>query len=154
MLVFLCPKTGSNRRRHKNAKEESTMENQKTSPAATLPWYDDRVEAVRKDDDAPVAEAVEEPTHYTPKEIYDYLDRHVWKQDEAKKAASIIMYNALYAIRSTAMFIGPSGCGKTHIWRCLKKLFPSMIDIRDSSCVHCRPAGAVQSASSQGHHRS
>ena len=26
MLVFYCAKTGSNRRRHENAKEESTME--------------------------------------------------------------------------------------------------------------------------------
>lgn len=29
----------------------------------------------------------------TPKEIYGYLDQHVWKQDAAKKAAAIIAYN-------------------------------------------------------------
>lgn len=110
------------------------MDNQKPNPAATLPWYDDRVEAVRKEYTAPVAEPAEkEPTQDTPRQIYDYLDRKVWKQAEAKKAASIILYNALRSIRSTAMFIGPSGCGKTHVWRCLQKLFPNRIVICDGS---------------------
>ena len=52
MLVFLCPKPGSDRRRHEKAKEEEMpMENKNPSPAAPqpLPWDDDRVEAVRKD---------------------------------------------------------------------------------------------------------
>ncbi len=104
------------------------MENQKLDPAASqpYPWYDDGVETVRKDDTAhkeyvnPWAEDVEEPKQYTPREIYDYLNQHVRKQEEAKWAASVIMYQCLQGIKSNAMFIGPSGCGKTHIWRSLQ----------------------------------
>lgn len=42
----------------------------------------------------------------TPKKIYGYLRRHVWKQEEAKKAASIILYNCLQGIKSNAFFVG------------------------------------------------
>ena len=111
------------------------MEKQQLSPAAPLPWYDDRVTAIRKNHDAPVAEAAGAPTQYTPKEIYNDLDRKVWKQEEAKKAASVIMYQCLRGIKSNAMFIGPSGCGKTHIWHCLKEFFPDRIEIVDSSSL-------------------
>ena len=117
------------------------MENQKCNPnpSQPYPWYDDRVTAVRKEYVNPWADADDaeelEQNIPTPQEIYGNLDRHVWKQDEAKKAAAVIMYQCLRGIKSNAMFIGPSGCGKTHIWRCLKGLFPSMIDIRDSSSV-------------------
>ena len=111
------------------------MENQKNNPnpSQPYPWYNDRVAAVRKEYVNPWADDVEEPEQYTPKEIYDYLDRHVWKQDAAKRAASVITYHCLRSIKSNAMFIGPSGCGKTHIWRCLQKLFPSRIEITDIS---------------------
>ena len=111
------------------------MEKQKLSPATVLPWYDDRVETVWKDDTAPVVEAMEEASQYTPREIYDYLERKVWKQDEAKRAASVMMYQCLRSIKSNAMFIGPSGCGKTHIWHCLKEFFPDRIEIVDSSSL-------------------
>lgn len=116
--------------------EECAMENQHPNPAARpYPWYDDRVEAVRKADPAPQVQATEEPTRYTPKEIYAYLDRLVWKQDEAKRAASVIMYQCLHGIKSNAMFIGPSDCGKTHVWRCLQKLYPNRIEIVDGSNI-------------------
>ena len=111
------------------------MEKQQLSPTAPLPWYDDRVTAIRKNHNAPVAEAAGDPTQYTPKEIYNDLDRKVWKQEEAKKAASVIMYQCLRGIKSNAMFIGPSGCGKTHIWHCLKEFFPDRIEIVDSSSL-------------------
>lgn len=71
----------------------------------------------------------------TPQKIYDYLNQHVWKQDAAKKAASIITYNCLRGVKNNAMYIGPTGCGKTHIWRCLKNIFPDMIEIVDGSCI-------------------
>ena len=115
------------------------MENQKynPTPSQTYPWYDDRVTAVRKEYVNPWADDddAEESEQYTPtpKEIYGNLDQHVWKQNEAKKVASVITYQCLRGIKSNAMFIGPSGCGKTHIWRCLQKLFPDRIEITDIS---------------------
>ena len=112
------------------------MDHQNPTPSQPYPWYDDRVEAVRKEYVNPWAEAegpAVEPTWYTPREIYNYLDGKVWKQDEAKRAVSVIMYQCLRGIKSNAMFIGPSGCGKTHIWRCLQKLYPNRIEIADSS---------------------
>lgn len=68
--------------------------------------------------------------------LYDYLDKRIWKQNEAKRAASIILFNCLHRNRrSNAMFIGPSGCGKTYIWRCLQELFPERIEIVDGSNI-------------------
>ena len=68
--------------------------------------------------------------------LYNYLDKRIWKQNEAKRAASIIMFNCLHrGRRSNAMFIGPSGCGKTYIWRCLQELFPERIEIVDGSNI-------------------
>ena len=112
------------------------MEDQRPGPAQPYPWYDDRVEAVRKEYVNPWAEEDEpEPEQYdTPRAIYGYLDRLVWKQDAAKKAAAVIAYNAFQrGVKSNALFIGPSGCGKTHIWRCLQKIFPGRIVIEDVS---------------------
>ncbi len=110
------------------------------NPAATsiqtqpYSWYDDRVKAVRKKAPTLKAKAVEEePAEHSPKKIYQYLNQKVWKQDEAKRAASVIMYNCLNGIKSNALFIGPSGCGKTHIWHCLQKEFPGRIEIADVS---------------------
>lgn len=74
-----------------------------------------------------------EKQNLSPKDIYDYLDRHIWKQEVAKRAASVIMYHCLRGIKSNAMFIGPSGCGKTYIWRRLKEAFPDRIEIADIS---------------------
>ena len=116
--------------------EECAMEDQRPGPAQPYPWYDDRVEAVRKEYVNPWAEEDEpEPEQYdTPRAIYGYLDRLVWKQDAAKKAAAVIAYNAFQrGVKSNALFIGPSGCGKTHIWRCLQKIFPGRIVIEDVS---------------------
>lgn len=118
--------------------EECAMEDQHPDPAPAqpLPWYDDRVEAVRKEYVNPWAEEDEpEPEQYdTPKAIYGYLDRLVWKQDAAKKAAAVIAFNTFKrGIKSNALFIGPSGTGKTHIWRCLQELYPHRIVIVDAS---------------------
>lgn len=116
--------------------EECAMEDQRPGPAQPYPWYDDRVEAVRKEYVNPWAEEdePEQEQYDTPRAIYGYLDRLVWKQDAAKKAAAVIAYNAFQrGVKSNALFIGPSGCGKTHIWRCLQKIFPGRIVIEDVS---------------------
>ena len=114
--------------------EECAMEDQRPGPAQPYPWYDDRVEAVRKEHVNPWAEEDEPEQYDTPRAIYGYLDRLVWKQDAAKKAAAVIVYNAFQrGVKSNALFIGPSGCGKTHIWRCLQKIFPGRIVIEDVS---------------------
>ena len=100
------------------------------------PWYDDRIErlppkhAVPKEDHEDRSEL-----RATPKKIYGYLCQNVWKQEEAKKTASIIMYNCLQGIKSNAMFVGASGSGKTYLWRCLKQIFWDRIEIVDGSSL-------------------
>lgn len=115
-------------------------------------WYDDRVEEREekltdggsngdglKDDDVcekPDGEADLLRRFDRGEKIYNYLDKRIWKQNEAKRAASIILFNCLHrGRRSNAMFIGPSGCGKTYIWRCLQELFPERIEIVDGSNI-------------------
>ncbi len=71
--------------------------------------------------------------HYTPKEIYGMIDRKVYGQQEAKKAASLVVYNWLEGRRSNVIFCGPTGCGKSEIWRCLAREFPDSIRIVDAS---------------------
>ena len=71
----------------------------------------------------------------TPKKIYEYLDTCVYKQEDAKRSASIIMYQCLRGIKSNALYIGPTGCGKTHTWRMLQNIFPDMINIVDGSNI-------------------
>lgn len=99
-----------------------------------LPWYDDRVKKVTN-----VTRNTSSSTSRicdTPKKIYAYLDKRVWKQDAAKRAAAILAYNSLFrSVKENAMFIGPTGCGKTHIWRCLQELFPDRIEIVDGSNI-------------------
>ncbi len=70
-----------------------------------------------------------------PKDIVEYLDQYVMGQDEAKKAAAVMVWNHLHGIKTNNLFIGPSGSGKTHIWRSLKKipLFSHIISIHDAS---------------------
>lgn len=110
------------------------MDNQPThfTDNSILPWYDDRVKKITN-----VARNTSSNTSSTcdtPKKIYSYLDKRVWKQDTAKRAAAILAYNSLFReVKENAMFIGPTGCGKTHIWRCLQELFPDRIEIVDGS---------------------
>lgn len=99
-----------------------------------LPWYDDRVKKVSNE-----TRRISQYTGHicdTPKKIYAFLNKRVWKQDAAKRAAAILAYNSLYReIKENAMFVGPTGCGKTHIWRCLQELFPDRIEIVDGSNI-------------------
>lgn len=111
------------------------MDNQPTysTDGSTLPWYDDRVKTI-----GCAARNTSSNTDIcdTPKKIYEYLDKHVWKQDAAKRDAAILAYNSFFReVKENAMFIGPTGCGKTHIWRCLQELFPDKIEIVDGSNI-------------------
>lgn len=111
-------------------------------------WYDDRDEERQEKltgydcngddltDDGVYGEAEVLKQFDRGEKIYKYLDKRIWKQNEAKRAASIILFNCLHRRRrSNAMFIGPSGCGKTYIWRCLQELFPERIEIVDGSNI-------------------
>lgn len=112
------------------------MDNQPThfTNNSILPWYDDRVKKVGN-----ATHSISRNTSRicdTPKKIYSYLDKRVWKQDAAKRAAAILAYNSLYrSVKENAMFVGPTGCGKTYIWRCLQELFPDKIEIVDGSNI-------------------
>lgn len=110
-----------------------------SGPAVTYPWYDDRAKPARQHAKAAAdAPRPHVPEQLTPKSIYRYLDKLVWKQDEAKRAAAMIAYHALVrGIKQSAFFVGPTGCGKTHIWRCLQELFPDRIAIVDASRLSC-----------------
>lgn len=112
------------------------MDNQPThfTDNSILPWYDDRVKKITNK-----TRSVSRNTSLicdTPKKIYAYLNKRVWKQDAAKRAAAILAYNSLYReVKENAMFVGPTGCGKTYIWRCLQELFPDKVEIVDGSNI-------------------
>ncbi len=107
------------------------------SDKPNYPWYDDRVEVLCEEapePEWPYSTLAGKAVYDTPKTIYGYLNERVYKQDAAKRAASVIAYNAFErAVKSNTMFVGPTGCGKTHIWRCLKQIFPDRIEIVDGS---------------------
>lgn len=70
-----------------------------------------------------------------PRKIYEYLRSKVYKQDEACKAAAMMLYNHVKGITSRNIFCGPAGSGKTYIWNIIKnKLYPYIIII-DSSKI-------------------
>ena len=60
----------------------------------------------------------------TPKDIYALIDTNVIHQEDAKKAAAMLMYNHIRGNGRNLMMSGPTGCGKTEIWRTLSKTFP------------------------------
>lgn len=71
---------------------------------------------------------------YTPRELYDYLDARVFGQDDAKRAAAMLIYNHSHGRRRVALFAGPTGCGKSEIWRTLSKIVPA-VHIFDASML-------------------
>ena len=70
-----------------------------------------------------------------PRKIYEYLRSKVYKQDEACKAAAMILYNHVHKnIFTRNAFCGPSGSGKTYIWDIIKQnLYPYVIIVDASS---------------------
>ncbi len=69
----------------------------------------------------------------TPKEIKEYLDKYIEGQEDAKRAASVLVYNHERGIKENICFVGPSGCGKTEIFRVLRDLFPKKIYIHSAA---------------------
>lgn len=70
---------------------------------------------------------------WTPREIYDALSEKIRGQDDAVKAAAMVMFNTLNKRRCNAIFHGPTGSGKTEIWRQLGYLFKDSVRIADAS---------------------
>ena len=60
---------------------------------------------------------------WTPHSIYDYLDQHIYGQEAAKRAASMLMYHHLNGNSRNIVMAVATGCGKTEIWRTLSKKF-------------------------------
>ena len=68
---------------------------------------------------------------FTPRQIYEQLDRYVIGQDTAKRKVAIAAYNHVKRIennlyseneaikKSNILLYGPTGCGKTHLARIL-----------------------------------
>ncbi len=69
-----------------------------------------------------------------PKKIYTYLSSRIYGQEEAVKAASMLLYNHRLGRKRNLLFAGPTGCGKTEIWRVLKQIYPH-IRIIDSTMI-------------------
>ena len=70
----------------------------------------------------------------TPHQIYELLDREIYSQEEAKRAAAMVVYNhsrRVNASRRNIVMAGPTGCGKTEIWRVLQRYYPR-IEIIDA----------------------
>ena len=70
-----------------------------------------------------------------PRKIYEYLRSKVYKQDEACKAAAMILYNHVKGITSRSTFCGPAGSGKTFIWDVIKENLYKYVIIVDASTM-------------------
>ena len=93
----------------------------------------------------------------TPKHLYDYLNKHVIGQEEAKKMISVAVYNhykrfcdSIYGYsddiednpykdvtieKSNVICAGPTGCGKTYMLRMLAKYLNIPFYISDCSSL-------------------
>ena len=80
----------------------------------------------------------------TSKSIMKQLDTVIIGQEEAKKTATVLLFEHIYKVRfdkagaykkQNLLMIGPSGCGKTEIMRQLKKIIPVNITIFDASSI-------------------
>ena len=69
-----------------------------------------------------------------PKDIYDRLKKYIYGQEDAVKAAAMLLYNHRLGRKRNLLFIGQTGCGKTEIWRACRQLDPC-IRIIDSTTI-------------------
>lgn len=72
----------------------------------------------------------------SPRGIYNYLNRHIYGQEAAKRAVSMLMHHHLHGNSRNIVMAGTSGSGKTEIWRALSKLY-NCIRIIDSTQLTC-----------------
>ena len=72
--------------------------------------------------------------NWKPKEIYTYVKKQIYGQEDAVKAASMLLYNHLRGHKRNVLFLGPTGCGKTEIWRVLSQLYKN-VRIIDSTRI-------------------
>jgi endopeptidase Clp ATP-binding regulatory subunit ClpX len=92
-------------------------------------------DAVASDIPAPQAKADQFEFKYKPREVKDYLDRFVIKQDDAKKVLSVALCDHYHHVRlalegkespnyakQNIILIGPTGVGKTFLIRCAADL--------------------------------
>ena len=82
---------------------------------------------------------------FTPRMIYEELDRFVIGQERAKKAVSVAAYNhsnrvfqrrrnkASLLKKTNILLIGPTGCGKTHIARNLARVLGLPFTVVDAT---------------------
>lgn len=65
----------------------------------------------------------DKPQNWTPRNIYEYLCQHIYGQEAAKKAVSMLMFHHLRGNSRNIVMAGPSGSGKTESWRALSKIY-------------------------------
>lgn len=68
-----------------------------------------------------------------PAAIKAVLDARIYGQEDAKKAAAMVMWHSLNGRRSHVLFCGPTGCGKSEIWRVMARTFPHRVRMMDMS---------------------
>lgn len=66
----------------------------------------------------------DDSVYNSPKEIHEWLSKHVYGQEEAVKAAAMLLYNHKKGRKRNVLFVGPTGCGKTEIWRACSQIYP------------------------------
>lgn len=72
----------------------------------------------------------------TPKMVYDYLSKRIYKQDAAIKAASLFLFKHVNHFGKTrvSLFCGPTGSGKTYLWDVIRQnLFPHIIFVNSAN---------------------
>ena len=80
----------------------------------------------------------------TPKMVYDYLSKRIYKQDAAIKAASLFLFKHVNHFGKTrvSLFCGPTGSGKTYLWDVIRQnLFPHIIFVNSANITRSGFAG-------------
>jgi len=75
---------------------------------------------------------------WTPQQIYEEFNKHVYGLDNYKRAVSVLIWKALngYKPKGALLVVGQSGSGKTELLRVLEKIYPLMRVADGSSVIH------------------